>query len=150
MVDKRPRVIVVGGGFGGLEVAKALRKENVDVLLVDKRNHHLFQPLLYQVATAALSATDIAAPIRNILRHCDNCTVLLAEVDAIDTKKKTIHASNGESLDYDYLVLAAGVTNTYFGHDWETHAPGLKSLEEALDIRRRVLLAYENAEAAAL
>ncbi len=150
MADKRARVIVIGGGFGGLEVAKALRKEDVDVVLVDKRNHHLFQPLLYQVATAALSATDIAAPIRNFLRHCENCTVLLAEVDAIDTKKKNIHTSQGDALAYGYLVVAAGVTNTYFGHDGEKDAPGLKSLEEALDIRRRVLVAYENAEAAAL
>lgn len=151
MADKRPRVMIVGGGFGGLELAKALRREDVDVILVDKRNHHLFQPLLYQVATAALSATDIAAPIRNVLRHCENCTVLLAEVDAIDAKKKTIHTSAGDTLAYDYLVLAAGVTNRYFGHDeWKPYAPGLKSLEEALDIRRRVLLAYENAEAAAL
>jgi len=150
MDGKRARVIVVGGGFGGLEVAKALAREELDVIVVDKRNHHLFQPLLYQVATAALSATDIAAPIRNVLRHCSNCTVLLAEVSAIDAKKKTLHTSAGE-LAYDYLVLAAGVTNRYFGHDdWEPFAPGLKSLEEALDIRRRVLVAYENAEAAAL
>jgi NADH dehydrogenase len=147
----RKRVIVVGGGFGGLEVAKALAKEDVDVIVVDKRNHHLFQPLLYQVATAALSATDIAAPIRNVLRHCASCTVLLAEADAIDTKKKTLHTTAGDTLAYDFLVLAAGVTNRYFGHDdWEPYAPGLKSLEEALDVRRRVLLAYENAEAAAL
>ncbi len=144
---RKPRVVIVGGGFGGLEVAKALRKANVDVLLIDKRNHHLFQPLLYQVATAALSATDIAAPIRNVLRHCQNCTVFLAQVDAIDTAKRTLRTSSGDSIAYDYLVLAAGVTNRYFGHDeWEAHAPGLKSLEEALDIRRRVLLAYENAE----
>jgi NADH dehydrogenase len=143
----RPRVVVVGGGFGGLEVAKALRKADVDVLLIDKRNHHLFQPLLYQVATAALSATDIAAPIRNVLRHCESCTVFLSEVDTIDTRKHTLHTTSGDVIAYDYLVLAAGVTNRYFGHDdWEAHAPGLKSLEEALDIRRRVLLAYEGAE----
>jgi NADH dehydrogenase len=144
---RKPRVVIVGGGFGGLEVAKSLRHADVDVLLIDKRNHHLFQPLLYQVATAALSATDIAAPIRNVLRHCQNCTVFLAHVLAIDATKRTLHTSAGDSIAYDYLVLAAGVTNRYFGHDeWETHAPGLKSLEEALDIRRRVLLAYENAE----
>jgi NADH dehydrogenase len=143
----RPRVVVVGAGFGGLEVAKSLRREDVEVVLVDKRNHHLFQPLLYQVATAALSAPDIAAPIRNILRHCPNCTVLLADVSGIDTKNKKVLTTAGDSLAYDYLVLAAGVTNRYFGHDeWRPWAPGLKSLEEALDIRRRVLLAYENAE----
>ena len=144
---RRPRVIVVGAGFGGLETAKALRKAKVDVVLVDKRNHHLFQPLLYQVATAGLSATDIAAPIRKVLRHCENCTVLLAEVDSIDVRAKSVRSSQGDMLAYDYLVLAAGATNRYFGHDdWETHAPGLKSLEEALVIRRRVLLAFENAE----
>jgi NADH dehydrogenase len=144
---KPPRVVIVGAGFGGLETAKKLRKRDVEVILVDKRNHHLFQPLLYQVATAGLAATDIAAPIRNVLRSCDNCTVLLAEVDAIDAKQKTIHTTLGDVLAYDYLVLAAGATNRYFGHDeWAEHAPGLKSLEEALAVRRRVLLAFENAE----
>ncbi len=139
--------MVVGAGFGGLEVAKSLKHEDVEVVLLDKRNHHLFQPLLYQVATAALSATDIAAPIRNILRHCANCTVLLAEATGIDAKNKKVLTAAGDSLAYDYLVLAAGVTNRYFGHDeWRPWAPGLKSLEEALDIRRRVLVAYENAE----
>jgi len=151
----RKRVVVVGAGFGGLEVAKSLRREDVDVIVVDKRNHHLFQPLLYQVATAGLSATDIAAPIRNVLRHCDNCTVLLADASSIDTKNKKLmfsslsggEASAGDAIAYDYLVLATGVTNRYFGHDdWQKYAPGLKSLEEALDIRRRVLVAYENAE----
>ncbi len=143
----RKRVVVIGGGFGGLAIAKALRRADVDVILLDKRNHHLFQPLLYQVATAALAATDIAAPIRNVLRHCENCTVLLAEADAIDTKKKYVHTTTGDVLAYDTLVIAAGATNRYFGHDdWEKHAPGLKSLEEALHIRRMILLAYENAE----
>lgn len=144
---ERKRVVVVGAGFGGLEVAKSLRREDVDVIVVDKRNHHLFQPLLYQVATAGLSATDIAAPIRNVLRHCDNCTVLLADASSIDTKQKKVMTKVGDAIAYDFLVLATGVTNRYFGHDdWPQYAPGLKSLEEALDIRRRVLLAYENAE----
>ena len=146
---KRPRVVVIGAGFGGLEVAKALRRAPVEVLVLDKRNHHLFQPLLYQVATAALAATDIAAPIRNVLRHVENCTVLLANVDRIDAAAKTVHSTDGDTLRYDYLVVAAGVTHRYFGHDeWQRFAPGLKSLEEALDIRRRILLAYENAEKA--
>jgi NADH dehydrogenase len=144
---KRPRVVIVGAGFGGLATAKALRREDVEVLVLDRRNHHLFQPLLYQVATAALSATDIAAPIRRVLARAENCTVLLAEVDHVDAAKKTVHTTSGDLLGYDYLVLAAGATNRYFGHDeWELHAPGLKSLEEALGIRRRVLLAFENAE----
>jgi NADH dehydrogenase len=144
---ERKRVVVVGAGFGGLEVAKSLRREDVDVIVLDKRNHHLFQPLLYQVATAGLSATDIAAPIRNVLRHCDNCTVLLADASSIDTKGKKVMTAAGDSIAYDFLVLATGVTNRYFGHDeWPQYAPGLKSLEEALDIRRRVLVAYENAE----
>ncbi len=143
----RKRVVVVGAGFGGLEVAKALRREHVDVIVVDKRNHHLFQPLLYQVATAGLSATDIAAPIRNVLRHCENCTVLLADASSIDVKEKKLRTTQGDAIAYDFLVVATGVTNRYFGHDdWTKYAPGLKSLEEALDIRRRVLLAYENAE----
>ena len=143
----RKRVVVIGAGFGGLEVAKSLRRADVDVIVVDKRNHHLFQPLLYQVATAGLSATDIAAPIRKVLRHCENCTVLLADATAIDTEKKKVLTAAGDAIAYDFLVLATGVTNRYFGHDdWEKFAPGLKSLEEALDIRRRVLVAYENAE----
>ena len=143
----RPRVVIVGAGFGGLEAAKALRREKVDVVVIDKRNHHLFQPLLYQVATAALSATDIAAPIRQVLSRCENCTVLLGEVDRIDRAAKKVHIAGDEALAFDYLVLASGATNRYFGHDeWEAHAPGLKSLEEALDVRRRVLLAFENAE----
>jgi len=145
--DRRPRVVIVGAGFGGLETAKALRRVDADVVVVDKRNHHLFQPLLYQVATAALSATDIAAPIRKVLNRCENCTVLLAEVDRIEPKEKRVHTRAGDAIAYDYLVLAAGATNRYFGHaDWQASAPGLKSLEEALDIRRRVLVAFENAE----
>ncbi|MCU0656943.1 MAG: NAD(P)/FAD-dependent oxidoreductase [Polyangiaceae bacterium] len=141
-----PHVVIVGGGFGGLEAARALRNARVRITLVDKRNHHLFQPLLYQVATAGLAASDIAAPIRKILAEQENVTVLLDRAVAIDKKRKVLVLSN-EELPYDFLILATGVTNDYFGNDsWEAHAPGLKSLEEALDIRRRVLLAFEAAE----
>jgi NADH:ubiquinone reductase (H+-translocating) len=145
-VKRPPRVVILGAGFGGLAAAHALGRAPVHVTVVDKRNHHLFQPLLYQVATAGLSATDIAAPIRRVLRHQDNTTVLLARAESIDPGRKRVLLSDG-SLRYDHLILAVGATNAYFGHDeWEAHAPGLKSLEEALEIRRRVLLAYEAAE----
>jgi NADH dehydrogenase len=141
-----PHVVVVGGGLGGLEAARALRNARVRITLVDKRNHHLFQPLLYQVATAGLAASDIAAPIRKILAKQENLTVLLDRAASIDKKRKVLMLSN-EELPYDFLILATGVTNDYFGNDsWEAHALGLKSLEEALDIRRRVLLAFEAAE----
>jgi NADH dehydrogenase len=146
MEDKVPHVVIVGGGFGGLNAARALAKAPVNVTLVDKRNHHLFQPLLYQVATAALSAPDIAAPIRKLVASQDNTTVLLDRVQAIDTVGKKLTLDDSE-LSYDFLILATGMTNDYFGHpEWEPHAPGLKSLEDALEIRRRVLLAYEAAE----
>jgi NADH dehydrogenase len=141
-----PHVVIVGGGFGGLEAARALRKARVRITLIDKRNHHLFQPLLYQVATAGLAASDIAAPIRKVLAEQENVTVLLDRAVAIHRERKVL-ALSAEELPYDYLILATGVTNDYFGHtSWEAHAPGLKSLEEALDIRRRVLLAFEHAE----
>ena len=141
-----PHVVVVGGGFGGLEVVRALRKARVRITLIDKRNHHLFQPLLYQVATAGLAATDIAAPIRKVLAEQENVTVLLDRAVAIHKERKVL-ALSSEELPYDFLVLATGVTNDYFGNaSWEAHAPGLKSLEEALEIRRRVLLAFEAAE----
>jgi NADH:ubiquinone reductase (H+-translocating) len=147
MSEQLPHVVILGAGFGGLEAAKALRKTKVRVTVVDKRNHHLFQPLLYQVATAALSAPDIAAPIRKILSNQRNTTVLMARAKRIDAAGKALELIDGQRLPYDYLIVASGMTNDYFGHDeWETHAPGLKSLEEALDIRRRVLLAYESAE----
>jgi NADH dehydrogenase len=140
--------VILGGGFGGLAAARALARAPVDVTLVDKRNHHLFQPLLYQVATAGLSAPDIAAPIRKILRKQANATVLMARAVAIDPAARVVRLGDGE-LAYDSLIVATGVTNHYFGHDdWERFAPGLKSLEEALDIRRRILLAYEGAERA--
>ncbi len=141
-----PHVVIVGGGFGGLEAAKALRGADVRITVVDRRNHHLFQPLLYQVATAVLSPADIAEPIRGILRKQRNATVLLAEAKEVDLAGKRIRC--GERwLEYDYLVLAAGMTNSWFGHDdWVEHAPGLKTLDDALDVRRRVLMAFERAE----
>jgi NADH dehydrogenase len=143
-----PHVVIVGGGFGGLNAARALAQAPVRVTVVDRRNHHLFQPLLYQVATASLSPADIASPIRAILRRQDNVRVLLAEAAAIDVARKEV-ALDGERLTYDYLILAAGARHSYFGHDdWEERAPGLKSLEDALEIRRRILLAFETAERA--
>lgn len=146
MADPRPRVVIVGGGFGGLMAAKALRKAPADVLLIDRRNHHTFQPLLYQVATAALSPGDIASPIRWILRKQSNVQVWLGEVTAVDPVKKIVKLVDGE-VPYDYLVLAAGATHAYFGHDeWRPWALGLKTLEDAIDMRGRVLLAFEQAE----
>ena len=142
-----PQVVIVGGGFGGLEVAKALGGAPARVTLVDRRNHHLFQPLLYQVATAVLSPADIAQPIRAVLRDRANVEVLLGEVSSIDVDSKQVALVDGSRLPYDYLVLAAGASHAYFGHDeWEPYAPGLKSLEEATDIRRRLLVSFEEAE----
>jgi len=142
-----PRVLIVGGGFGGLAAAKALRREPVEVTIVDRRNHHLFTPLLYQVASAALSPGDIASPIRWILRRQRNVEVLLADVDRIDPDGKAAHLADGGRIPYDYVIVAAGATHAYFGHDeWRPSAPGLKTLEDALEIRRRILLAFENAE----
>jgi NADH dehydrogenase len=142
----RPHVVVIGGGFGGLQAARGLRRLPVDVTLVDRKNHHVFQPLLYQVATAGLSPAEIAAPIRHILRRQRATRVLLGEVTAVDLAAKKVRLASLE-LAYDYLVLAAGNTHSYFGHDeWQPHAPGLKTIEEALEIRRRVLLAFEQAE----
>jgi NADH dehydrogenase len=142
----RSRVVIIGGGFGGLYAARALRRAPVDVTLVDRRNHHLFQPLLYQVASAALNPSDIAYPIRAALRRQRNARVLLAEAESIDVDRRIVTLDDGE-LEYDYLIVATGATHAYFGHDeWAEHAPGLKSIEDALEIRRRVLLAYEAAE----
>ena len=144
--DRRPHVVIVGGGFGGLYAARALAGRPVRVTLLDRRNHHLFQPLLYQVATAALNPSDIATPLRAILRRAANVTVLLAEVEAVDLAARRL-VLDGDPLDYDALVLAAGAGHSYFGHDdWEPLAPSLKTLEDALEIRRRVLVAYEEAE----
>jgi NADH dehydrogenase len=138
--------VIVGGGFGGLYAARALAGRPVRVTLFDRRNHHLFQPLLYQVATAALNPSDIAVPLRSILRRSTNVTVLLANVERVDLTSRRVALDRGE-IGYDALVLAAGASHSYFGHDeWEMLAPGLKTLEDALEIRRRVLLAYEAAE----
>ena len=142
-----PHVVIVGAGFGGLEAARGLGHAPVRLTVVDRRNHYLFQPLLYQVATAALSPADIAYPIRSILRRQKNADVVLAEVVAIDPDKRVIALRDGAKLTYDILVLASGARHAYFGHeDWESRAPGLKNLEDALEIRRRILLAYEEAD----
>lgn len=141
-----PHVVIVGAGFGGLYAAKTLRHAPVRVTLVDRRNHHLFQPLLYQVATAALNPSDIAVPIRRVLRYQKNTTVILADARAVDAVGKRLLLADGE-LAYDKLILATGATHSYFAHpEWEQYAPGLKTIEDALEIRRRVLLAYEAAE----
>src|SRR6266542_836985 len=144
-----PRVVIIGGGFGGLTAARALRNARVQLTLVDRTNHHLFQPLLYQVATASLAPSDITAPIRWILRRDENISVLLAEVVNVDVASKTLRLDREPSeISYDYLILAPGSRHSYFGHDsWETMAPGLKSVEDATEIRRRFLLAFERAEA---
>ena len=144
--SQRPHVLIIGGGFGGLAAAQALKSADVSVTLIDCRNHHVFQPLLYQVATAGLSPGDIAAPIRWILRRQRNVRVLLAEARAIDVAARTVQLDEG-TLQYDYLIVATGSTHAYFGHpEWAPLAPGLKTLDDALEIRRRMLLAYEVAE----
>jgi NADH:ubiquinone reductase (H+-translocating) len=145
-VTTHPHVVILGGGFGGLEAARRLKSAPVRITLVDSHNHHLFQPLLYQVATAALSPGDIASPIRWILRQQRNTQVLLAGARSIDVEKRKVFLERAE-LDYDYLIVATGATHAYFGHDeWAQAAPGLKTLDDALNIRRRVLLAFEAAE----
>ncbi len=150
--DKFPRVVVVGAGFAGLNAAKALANAPVRVTVLDRKNHHTFQPLLYQVALAALSPAEIASPIRNVLRRAKNTEVLLGEVTSFDLERRVVvtHAagdSDALEIPYDYLVVAAGATHAYFGHpEWEQYAPGLKTLEDATEIRGRVLLAFEHAE----
>jgi NADH dehydrogenase len=146
MPDQRPKVVIIGAGFGGLEAARALRKAVVDITVVDRQNHHCFQPLLYQVATAALSPADVAWPIRHILRAQQNATVLMADVSGVDTAQKRIHTNFGD-LPYDFLVIATGAMHSYFGHDeWAPVAPGLKRIEDATRIRRSILMAFEQAE----
>jgi len=143
---EQPRVVIVGSGFGGLEAAKKLACKNVQVTVIDRTNYHLFQPLLYQVATAALSPADIAAPVRAVLSKCRNVEVILAEVQSVDVDAKKVKTVDLD-IDYDYLILATGARHSYFGHDeWEKLAPGLKSLEDAIELRRRILLAFEYAE----
>ncbi|MEO6066381.1 MAG: NAD(P)/FAD-dependent oxidoreductase [Gemmatimonadales bacterium] len=141
------QVVVLGGGFAGLYAARALAKAAVRVTVIDRHNHHLFQPMLYQVATAALSPADIASPIRSILRRQANAEVILGEAERIEVGARKVHLKDGSSIDYDYLLVATGARHSYFGRsDWETLAPGLKSLEDAEEIRRRILLAFERAE----
>jgi NADH dehydrogenase len=146
LAKKEPHIVIIGGGFGGLYTARHLRKARARVTLVDRRNHHLFQPLLYQVATAALNPSDIAYPIRAVLARQANAEVILGDVQSIDATAKRVVLADG-AIDYDYLVVATGATHSYFGHpEWEPDAPGLKTIEDALEIRRRVLLAFEAAE----
>jgi NADH dehydrogenase len=152
MPDAMPRVVIVGGGFGGLTAAKALRKTKTEVVLIDRQNHHLFQPLLYQVATAVLSPGQIASPIRGILRKQRNTTVILGEVSSVDADRRRVFIDSADRADvaiqYDYLILAMGASHSYFGHDeFEPFAPGLKNLADAVSIRNRILQAFEQAEA---
>ena len=143
----RPKVVIIGGGFGGLWAAGALKNKPVDVTLIDRKNHHVFQPLLYQVATAVLSPGEIAQPIRRILHNAKNIEVILGEVTDFNVVGNAVVLGDGSSVPYDYLIVAAGARHSYFGHDdWETAAPGLKTVEDALEMRRRILLAFELAE----
>jgi len=144
---ERAKIVIIGGGFGGLHAALELRRADADVLLIDKKNHHLFQPLLYQVATAALSPADIAVPLREILRDQKNTRVIMGEVLHIDKEKKELTMRNGEIIPFDFLIIAAGARHCYFGNDqWEGHAPGLKTLMDALHIRENILMSFEKAE----
>lgn len=143
----KPKVLIIGGGFGGLWAAKALSDKPVEVILIDRKNHHVFQPLLYQVATAVLSPGEIAYPIRRILHHAGNIEVILGEVTGFDRERNTVTLDDGSEVGFDYLIVAAGARHAYFGHDgWEPLAPGLKTVEDAVEIRRRIFLAFELAE----
>ncbi|MEQ1645268.1 MAG: FAD-dependent oxidoreductase, partial [Pyrinomonadaceae bacterium] len=146
-MTNKPKVVIIGGGFGGLWAAEALGNEAVEVTLIDRKNHHVFQPLLYQVATAVLSPGEIAQPIRRILGRYKNIEVILGEVVAFEKESNEVVLMDGGRVQYDYLIVAGGARHSYFGHDdWEAAAPGLKTLEDAVEIRRRVLLAFELAE----
>jgi len=143
----RPRVVIIGAGFGGLSAAKALADAAIDVVVIDRHNYHLFQPLLYQVATAGLSPADIASPIRGILRRQKNAAVMLAKVAGIDAGAREVIVEGGRRIAYDALVVATGARHSYFGRDeWEAHAPGIKKIDDAIYLRRRILLAFEQAE----
>ncbi|MBS1788221.1 MAG: NAD(P)/FAD-dependent oxidoreductase [Acidobacteria bacterium] len=145
--SNKPKVVIVGGGFGGLTAAKALGNKDVEVILIDRKNHHTFQPLLYQVATAVLSPGEIALPIRHALHRFKNVEVMLGDVSGFDLDQKAVRLSDGAQVPFEYLIVAAGARHCYFGRDeWEAEAPGLKTIEDALEIRRRVLLAFELAE----
>ena len=147
--DKRHHLVVVGGGFGGLQCIKSLKGAGLRITLIDQRNHHLFQPLLYQAATTILAPSEIAWPLRQILRERRDVTTLLGEVTGVDSKSKSLTLKGGKTIGYDSLVLATGARHSYFGHDdWEADAPGLKTLEDATRIRRKILTAFEAAEAA--
>src|SRR3990167_7251640 len=140
------KVVILGGGFGGINAAKALGASKLYVWIIDKTNHHLFQPLLYQVASAALSPGDIAVPIREILSPYENITVLMGEISAIDKEKQLLFFRNGEQMNFDYLLIALGARHSYFGNEhWEDFAPGLKTLADALKIRERILISFEKA-----
>lgn len=146
-MSERPHVVIIGGGFAGLYLAKKLRRAPVRVTVIDRRNHHLFQPMLYQVATAALNPSDIASPIRSILRRSRNTEVILGEATRVDTENRKVILADGAEVGYDYLAVAPGARHSYFGNpSWEALAPGLKAIEDAVEIRRRVLLAFERAE----
>lgn len=145
--NPKPQVVILGAGFGGLTAAKALRNAAVEITVIDRQNYHLFQPLLYQVATATLSPADIAVPVRSTLRDQENTRVLLGSVENIDRETRTVRLADGREVPFDYLVVATGATHAYFGHDeWEPYAPGLKKIDDATEIRRRILLAFEKAE----
>ena len=143
----KPRVVIIGGGFGGLYAARALKRDDVDLTLLDRTNHHLFQPLLYQVATATLAPTDVTAPIRWLLRHQRNATVLMTDVERVDTARRVVITEGEREFPYDYLIVSAGARHAYFDHpEWETYAPGLKSIDDAIRLRQRILSAFERAE----
>src|SRR4051812_35231732 len=146
-MEEPHHVIIIGGGFAGLYAARELARAGVKITLLDRKNHHTFQPLLYQVATAGLNPADIATPIRSVLRYQRNIEVLLAEVERVDLDARAVAIKNGGSLAYDSLIIATGATHSYFGHpEWERFAPGLKTIEDALEIRKRVFFAFEAAE----